>query len=60
MSEWHLGEVASCHATMDEAISLAKELNDANAIARGEPRYEVAGADHEVFGAIRNYLTAVS
>jgi serine/threonine protein kinase/predicted ATPase len=33
MSEWHLGEIASCHAIMDEAISLAKELNDTNAIA---------------------------
>jgi tetratricopeptide (TPR) repeat protein len=33
MSEWHLGEIASCQATMAEAISLAKELNDANALA---------------------------
>ena len=33
MSEWHLGEISSCHANMDEAISLAKELNDTNAIA---------------------------
>jgi hypothetical protein len=24
LSEWHLGEIASCHATMAEAISLAK------------------------------------
>jgi tetratricopeptide (TPR) repeat protein len=30
MSEWHLGAV--CHASMDQAISLAKELNDANAL----------------------------
>ena len=28
LSEWHFGESASCHATMAEAISLAKELND--------------------------------
>jgi tetratricopeptide (TPR) repeat protein len=33
MSEWHLGEIASCQANMAEAISLAKELNDANALA---------------------------
>jgi predicted ATPase len=31
--EWHLGEIASCQATMVEAISLAKELNDSNALA---------------------------
>jgi Protein kinase domain len=33
MSEWHLGEIASCRRAMAEAISLAKELNDANALA---------------------------
>ena len=33
MCEWHLGEIASCHAMMDEAISLAKELNDMNSLA---------------------------
>jgi tetratricopeptide (TPR) repeat protein len=33
MSEWCLGEMASCQANMDEAISLAKELNDTNALA---------------------------
>jgi predicted ATPase len=33
LSEWHLGEITSCHATLDEAISLAKELNDMNALA---------------------------
>ena len=32
-SEWHLGEIASCHATMDEAISVAKELKDTHALA---------------------------
>jgi serine/threonine protein kinase len=32
--EWHLGEIASCQATMAEAISLAKELNDMHALAR--------------------------
>jgi predicted ATPase len=33
LSEWHFGEAASCHATMAEAISLAKELNDMHALA---------------------------
>jgi len=33
LSEWHLGEIASCHATMAEAISLAKELNDMHGLA---------------------------
>jgi tetratricopeptide (TPR) repeat protein len=33
LSEWHLGGVASCQATIGEAISLAKELNDMNALA---------------------------
>ena len=32
-SEWHLGEIASCKAKMDEAISLAKELKDMHALA---------------------------
>jgi tetratricopeptide (TPR) repeat protein len=32
-SEWHLGETASCTARQDEAISLAKELNDMHALA---------------------------
>jgi tetratricopeptide (TPR) repeat protein len=33
LSEWHLGEIASCQAHLDEAISLAKELNDMNGLA---------------------------
>jgi len=33
LSEWHLGEIVSCKAKLDEAISLAKELNDKNALA---------------------------
>jgi hypothetical protein len=33
LSEWHLGEIASCQANIAEAISLAKELNDTNALA---------------------------
>jgi predicted ATPase len=28
LSEWHLGKIASCQATIAEAIALAKELND--------------------------------
>ena len=33
MSEWHLGETASCQANLEEAISIAKELKDMNALA---------------------------
>jgi len=33
MSEWHFGEIASSHATMAEAISLAKELHDMHGLA---------------------------
>ena len=33
LCEWHFGEIASCQATMAEAISLAKELNDMHALA---------------------------
>ena len=33
LSEWHLGEIASCHTTMLKAISLAKELSDMHALA---------------------------
>ena len=32
LCEWHFGEIASCHATMAEAISLAKELNNMHAL----------------------------
>jgi tetratricopeptide (TPR) repeat protein len=32
LSEWHLGEIASCQTTMAEAIALAKELNDMHAL----------------------------
>jgi tetratricopeptide (TPR) repeat protein len=32
LSEWHSGEIASCHATMTEALSLAKDLNDMQAL----------------------------
>jgi len=33
LSEWHIGEIATCQATMAEAISLAKALNDPHALA---------------------------
>jgi tetratricopeptide (TPR) repeat protein len=33
LSEWHLGEIASSRANMNEAISRAKELNDMYALA---------------------------
>jgi tetratricopeptide (TPR) repeat protein len=33
LSGWLLGEIASCKANVEEAISLAKELNDMNALA---------------------------
>jgi tetratricopeptide (TPR) repeat protein len=33
LSEWHLGEISCCQAIMDEALSLARELNDMNALA---------------------------
>ncbi len=32
LSEWHLGEIDSCDATMAEAASLAKEMNDMQAL----------------------------
>jgi tRNA A-37 threonylcarbamoyl transferase component Bud32 len=33
LSEWHLGEIGSCKANMNEAISLARKLNDMHALA---------------------------
>ena len=33
LSEWHVEEIASCQATMAEAIYLARELNDLHALA---------------------------
>jgi tetratricopeptide (TPR) repeat protein len=33
LSEWQFGEIASCHATMVEAISQAKELHDMHTLA---------------------------
>jgi hypothetical protein len=33
LCQWHSGEIAPCRPTMAEAISLAKELNEANSVA---------------------------
>jgi hypothetical protein len=33
MCDWHLGEIASCKASMKEAISLSKEQNDMHGLA---------------------------
>jgi len=33
LCEWHFEEIASCHLTMTEAITLAKELKDAHPLA---------------------------
>jgi len=33
LSDWYLGEIASCRANLDEALSLAKKLNDMNGLA---------------------------
>jgi adenylate cyclase len=33
LSEWHIGEIASCEAPLVQAASLAKELNDTHALA---------------------------
>jgi serine/threonine protein kinase/tetratricopeptide (TPR) repeat protein len=32
ITDWHFGEIATCHALMDEGISIANELNDTNAL----------------------------
>jgi tetratricopeptide (TPR) repeat protein len=33
LCQWHVGEISSCHPTMEKAISLAKELNETNSLA---------------------------
>jgi len=33
LSEWYLGEIASCQTHLEEAISIATELNDRNGLA---------------------------
>jgi tetratricopeptide (TPR) repeat protein len=35
-SDWHVGEITSCQATIAEAISLAKELKDALSLAASQ------------------------
>jgi len=32
LAEWHLGKLTSCHLTMEEAVSLAKQLSDMPAL----------------------------
>jgi serine/threonine protein kinase len=34
LSEWHLGEIASCQATMTEGISMAKDLDDMHGLVQ--------------------------
>ncbi|MBV8273869.1 MAG: protein kinase, partial [Verrucomicrobia bacterium] len=34
LTGWHLGEITTCHAIMEEAISLANELRDSHALAQ--------------------------
>jgi hypothetical protein len=33
LSQWHFGDTSACHATVAEAIALAKQLNDMYALA---------------------------
>ena len=33
LSDWHFGEIATCHATMAEAISVAQEMDDMHGLA---------------------------
>jgi len=44
MSNWHFGEIASCHALMDQAILIAKELKDRYALGLALAR--AAGLAH--------------
>jgi hypothetical protein len=46
ISEWHLGKMASCQATIAETIALAKELNDMHALAQA-PYYAAVIAQFE-------------
>jgi serine/threonine protein kinase/predicted ATPase len=34
LSEWHLGEIATCEESMTQAIAVAKELNDMHGLAQ--------------------------
>jgi len=34
LTGWHLGEITTCHAIMEEAISLANQLRDSHALAQ--------------------------
>src|SRR6266404_2281477 len=60
LSDWHLGQIASCRATMTQATSLAEELNDTHALAaallwaailghlEGNPEEVVGLASHSI------------
>jgi serine/threonine protein kinase len=50
LAEWHLGETASCHANMAEAISLAKQSNDTHGL--------VAALSFAAFLAYCDYVPA--
>jgi hypothetical protein len=44
--EWHFGEIVSSQATMAEAVSLAKELNDMHGLASALARKKRGGSSH--------------
>ena len=44
-ADWQLGEIASCRANMDEAISIAKELNNTSALALALSRAAALAVD---------------
>jgi tetratricopeptide (TPR) repeat protein len=58
LSQWHLGEIESCQATIAEAISLAEELNDMLGLAAAlnfagyAAHYERNPAEMERFASV--------
>jgi serine/threonine protein kinase/predicted ATPase len=53
MSEWALGEITSCRANLTKGISLAKELNDPNALAMGLAWAAVVGHADRNFAEVK-------
>jgi hypothetical protein len=53
MSEWALGEITSCRANLARGISLAKELNDPNALAMGLAWSAVVGHADRNFAEVK-------
>ena len=47
-AEWHLGEIASCQAMMNEAISVAKKLKDMHALALALGSRETERVDEDL------------